>query len=139
MSSKYLRLVKDYEVAVNIHRKFPNKRNKVAIGRKLNAVLEQVKQGGLIIMTKQQFDELYLGKAVHCDTEEKANKFLELAHGFGYKWRNGISLLEENCYHYYQEKTCYLVNGYGFEYCDKYYYIEEDYEVVKFKQQKEEL
>jgi len=47
MTKKYLRLVKDYEVAVNIHRKFPNKRNKDAIGRKLNAVLEQSKKEDL--------------------------------------------------------------------------------------------
>jgi len=34
-------------------------------------------------MTKEQFDELYLGRAVHCDTEEKAIEFLSLAHEFG--------------------------------------------------------
>ena len=56
-------------------------------------------------MTKQQFDDLYLGKAVHCDTEEKANKFLVLAHGVGYKWCNGESLLEYNYYQSHLEKN----------------------------------
>ena len=39
-------------------------------------------------MTKQEFESLYLNKAVHCDTEEKANEFLALADSFGYKWFN---------------------------------------------------
>ena len=88
-------------------------------------------------MTKQQFDDLYLGKAVHCDTEEKANDFLKLAHGFGWKWRSGRSLLEKNNYDYEQEETCYLVGRDGFEYSAKSFYIEESYEVVEFKQEKE--
>ena len=61
-------------------------------------------------MTKQQFDDLYLGKAVHCNTEEKANTFLELAHSVGYKWSSGRSLLEYNYYSEYREKTCYVVS-----------------------------
>ncbi len=88
-------------------------------------------------MTKKQFDDLYLGKAVHCDTEEKANEFLKLAHGVGYKWCNGESLLEDNYYQNDLEKTCYLVGSEGFEYSPEYFYIEEGYEVVEFKQEKE--
>ena len=30
-------------------------------------------------MTIEEFEELYLGKAVHCDTKEKTNEFLALA------------------------------------------------------------
>lgn len=88
-------------------------------------------------MTKQEFDDLYLGKVVHCDTEEKANEFLKLAHWFGYKWFSGRSLLDRNYYFEYQEETCYLVGGFGFEYCAKSFYMEEGYEIVEFKQEKE--
>ena len=40
-------------------------------------------------MTEQEFRNKYVGKAVHCDTEEKAKELLKLAHGFGWKWNNG--------------------------------------------------
>lgn len=86
-------------------------------------------------MTKQQFDDLYLDKAVHCDTEEKANEFLKLAHRFGWEWLSRRSLLEINNYYRFQEKTCYLVGRDGFKYCDKDFYIENGYEVVEFKQE----
>ena len=70
-------------------------------------------------MTKQ-FDDLYLGKAVHCDTKEKANKFLELAHGVGYSWGRGNfrSLLDFNyLMNNIPKKTCYKVGiEVGFEY-----------------------
>lgn len=84
-------------------------------------------------MTKQQFDDLYLGKAVHCDTKEKANKFLELAHGVGYSWGNFRSLLDFNYYYEYKEETCYKVNGYGFSYADVEFYKEDCITIVKFE------
>ena len=86
-------------------------------------------------MTKQQFDDLYLGKAVHCDTEEKANKFLKLAHGFGYHWRDGESLLHQNYYYDCQEETSYLVDDdYGFSYDDLKLYKNRGYTIVEFEQ-----
>ena len=84
-------------------------------------------------MTKQQFDDLYLGKAVHCDTEEKANEFLALAHSFGYKWCSGESLLDFIYYYEYQKETAFLVDNVdGFEFSHKDYYIEGGYTIVKF-------
>ena len=43
-------------------------------------------------MTEQEFMNKYVGKAVHCDTEEKAKELLKLAHGFGWKWPMADSL-----------------------------------------------
>lgn len=45
-------------------------------------------------MNREEFDKLYLGKAVHCDTEEKANEFLALADSVEYKWIWGESLIK---------------------------------------------
>ena len=88
-------------------------------------------------MTKQEFNDLYLGKAVHCDTEEKANEFLKLAHGFGYKWYSRESLLEINNYYRFQEKTCYNVNPYGITYDPCAFFNVEGTTIVEFKQEKE--
>ena len=60
-------------------------------------------------MTKEQFHELYLGKAVHCDTEEKAKEFLSLAHGFGYKWRSGTFLIYTPRWSQHMEETTYVL------------------------------
>ena len=62
-------------------------------------------------MTKQEFDLKYrVNKAIHCDTEEKANKFLELAHSVGYRWANHKSLLDLNYYHNHRKNTCYTLD-----------------------------
>ena len=47
-------------------------------------------------MTREEFNKLYLGKAVHCDTEEKADEFLALADSVGYRWFSGRSLIGNN-------------------------------------------
>ena len=95
-------------------------------------------------MTKQQFDDLYLGKAVHCDTEEKANKFLELAHGVGYKWSSGMSLLEatnrwsnNKKYTYYTIEKSWLSGVIGLMYGDLRIVNGKERPIVKFKLEKE--
>lgn len=60
-------------------------------------------------MTKKEFDAVYLGKAVHCDTEEKALEFLALADSFSYRWKRGNSLIEKSYWDVYEEKTHYFV------------------------------
>lgn len=62
-------------------------------------------------MTKEQFDKVYFGKAVHCDTEEKAKEFLELADSVGYKWVSGSSLIEGNLWEVYKEETYYRASN----------------------------
>ncbi len=49
----------------------------------------------------------YIGKAIHCDTEEKANKLLAYLDGQGYKWRAGNSLLAINYWGTNRENTYY--------------------------------
>ena len=84
-------------------------------------------------MTKKQFDDLYLGKAVHCDTEEKANEFLKLAHGFGYKWVTDGNLLDYSHWDREKEDTCYNANDYGFSYAGVDTYKKSGYTIVKFE------
>ena len=45
--------------------------------------------------------------AIHCDTEEKANKLLKAFDKLGKKWRRGDSYLKYNFYETYKEKICY--------------------------------
>ena len=57
------------------------------------------------------FDELkYENIAVHCDTKEKANKFLKALHDNGFKC--GLTkekLIQNNIYEEHKDKTCYSV------------------------------
>ena len=84
-------------------------------------------------MTREEFDKLYLGKAVHCDTEEKANEFLALADSVGYRWIGGKSLIEENFWEVYKEETCYEVKKGGFMYRDVDYFKNDNYEIIKYQ------
>ena len=86
-------------------------------------------------MNREQFDKLYLGKAVHCDTEEKANEFLALADSVGYKWSSGTSLREENCWELYKEETCYSVEEGGFMFSHTSYFIRGIYRVIEYQLQ----
>lgn len=86
-------------------------------------------------MTREEFDKLYLDKVVHCDTEEKANEFLALADSVGYKWSSGTSLIEENCWAFYKEYTCYEVQKWGLVYCDTRHYIRHGYQIIEYQLQ----
>jgi len=66
-------------------------------------------------MTKEEFIKKYEGKAVHCDTEEKANEFLKLADSLGFKWNGGNSLIEYNNWDWYKSTTCYILGFSGKE------------------------
>ena len=72
--------------------------------------------------------ELTERTAIHCPTEELANKVLGIADKMGYKWANTLSLLDHNNYHKYKEKTCYrIVKG---EYCYLEYFEQENYTII---------
>ena len=86
-------------------------------------------------MTREEFDKLYLDKAVHCDTEEKANHFLALADSVGYKWLSGRSLIEENMWETYEEETCYLVIKDEFMFCSIDFYKIECIEIIEYQPQ----
>lgn len=45
--------------------------------------------------------------AIHCDTEEKANKLLKEFDKMGQKWANGDDYTKFNCWKTCEENTCY--------------------------------
>lgn len=88
------------------------------------------------IMTREEFDKLYLDKVVHCDTEEKANKFLALADSVGYKWAHGFSLVRDNRWKLYNKETCYRVQKQGLLYATIRHYISHGgYRIIKYEPQ----
>ena len=87
-------------------------------------------------MTREEFDKLYLGKVVHCDTEEKANEFLALADSVGYKWVSGESLMKEfHSWETYEEKTCYHITKDGMLYAYTDHYIGNDHQIIEYQPQ----
>ena len=72
--------------------------------------------------------ELTENTAIHCPTEELANKVLKIGDKLGYKWCSGYSLLHHNRYKQYKEKTCYrLEKG---EYCNFDYFKNKNYTII---------
>ena len=68
--------------------------------------------------------------AVHCKTQREANKFFEIMYYKNIiKERDGI-----NCWYVYEENTCYIFDKYkyGWEYCYKKYYEDNDYIILEF-------
>ncbi|NCC55928.1 MAG: hypothetical protein EOM11_10725, partial [Erysipelotrichia bacterium] len=81
-------------------------------------------------MTKEEFDRLYLGKAVHCDTEEKANHFLALADSFGYKWITKIGLINYSQWKTYKKETCYELTKRGFVFANVEFFKDTNYQII---------
>lgn len=52
----------------------------------------------------------YEGKAVWCKTEELANEFLSKVHEAGYKWIDGVSLLDKSNWEVCEGDTCYYID-----------------------------
>lgn len=87
-------------------------------------------------MNKKMFDWMYVGEnlVVNCKTRELTREFLNLAHDFGYRWKNsdeyggkyGYSL-----YNDYKDKTCHSL--YKGEYADLDFYIRQGRKIVEFK------
>lgn len=88
-------------------------------------------------MTREEFDKLfdklYLDRAVHCDTEEKANEFLALADSVGYKWVDGKSLIEENFWEEFKKETCYEIKKGGFMYGEVDFYKKNNYQIIEYQ------
>ena len=68
--------------------------------------------------------------AIHCNTEEKANKLLTLFDKMGKKWCSRESYLEINRWDRYKENTCYS-NTHG--YCYINFFKKNGYKVYEFK------
>lgn len=86
-------------------------------------------------MTREEFNKLYLGKAVHCDTEEKANEFLALADSVGYEWVTKMWLVGNSQWERYKEETCYEVARMGFLLGDVKFYKDKNYEIIEYQSQ----
>lgn len=65
--------------------------------------------------------------AIHCNTEEKANKLLTILNKLGKKWVSGKSYLEDNYWRFDTTETCYGLDGsYGIsKWYDNVYEFEE--------------
>ena len=94
-------------------------------------------------MTKEQFDSLYYGKAVHCDTEEKAKEFLALAESFGYKWFKEESATKYTKWQIFKDDTHYFVkefwHGINIEHGPSDYFLKYDIDCVEFIPQSQKL
>ena len=91
-------------------------------------------------MTEQEFRNKYVGKAVHCNTEEKAKELLKLADCFGWKWNGGHSLIEETFWRFYEEEACYRIGN------DKrilrsglHFYKSQGWEIVEFESEEKKV
>lgn len=74
---------------------------------------------GIDINAEQQKHKITLSEfwskkklmAIHCNTEEKANKLLKAFDKLGKKWCGGGSYISYNNYKNYKDRTCYSNNG----------------------------
>lgn len=83
-------------------------------------------------MTRYEFNKIYFGKAVHCDTEERANHFLALADSVGYRWVNNKELINYNQWERYKEETCYEVTEYGLMYDNTELFKQTKHEIIEY-------
>ena len=91
-------------------------------------------------MTEQEFMNKYVGKAVRCDTEEKAKELLKLADGFGWKWHSGDDLIKNTYWRFMGEKSCYefdLNKTTGWS--DVSFYKSKGYEIVEFENEEKKV
>lgn len=85
-------------------------------------------------MTEQEFRNKYVGKAVHCDTEEKAKELLKLVEIFGW------SPFGDTNWHIHEKDTCYRI-GYDKTtgYSSSAFYEAQGWEVVKFESKEKKV
>ncbi len=68
--------------------------------------------------------------AIHCNTEEKANKLLTAFDKLGKKWLYGNSYLESNYWEYNKKNTCYNNSN---QYADIHWYKHNNYKIYEFE------
>ena len=94
-------------------------------------------------MTKEQFDSLYYGKAVHCDTYEKAKEFLALADSVGYEWTKGVKATEFTNWRIFKDDTHYFLgffwDGIYIECGRGGYYLKQGIDCIEFIPQSQKL
>lgn len=72
--------------------------------------------------------------AVHCDTEEKAKKFLQECENRGLEWIDGDSPMTNisNIWHINMEYTCYAIKNYVITYENVEYFKIVRYELIEY-------
>lgn len=94
-------------------------------------------------MTKEVFDSLYLGRAIHCDTEEKAKEFLVLADSVGYRWFGDVRATEFTKWEKFKDDTHYFIKsfweGIYIECGDSDYYSKYNIDCIEFIPQSQKL
>lgn len=91
-------------------------------------------------MTKEQFENKYVGKAVHCDTEEKAKEFLALALKYGWSVFRNEEIIEITRWNTYKENTCYRIEyDKKMGYCNLDFYKLRDWEIVEFESEENKM
>jgi len=83
-------------------------------------------------MTREEFEKLYYSKAIHCNTEEKANHFLALADSLGYRWVDALELINHNLWEEYKKETCYELTKRGFMFADLKFFKRENYQIIEY-------
>ena len=81
-------------------------------------------------ITLSEFWNSKYAMAIHCNTEEKARKLLNVFDKMGKKWRGGYSYLDEFYYDIYHQYTCFSNNG---EYCYYEWYNDNGYTIYEFE------
>lgn len=84
-------------------------------------------------MNKIKLSEFWNSKeklAIHCKTEEQANKLLTAFDKMGERWASGSSYLKVNCWNGYEEDTCYSNNN---RYTFINFYKENNYKIYEFE------
>lgn len=81
-------------------------------------------------ITLKEFFESKEKLAIHCDTEEKANKLLKEFDKLGKKWWAGESYLEFNNFNMHKHKTCYSNDG---AYDEIEFYKDENYKIYSLE------
>src|SRR5690554_3396558 len=65
---------------------------------------------------------------IHCETEEEAERILDMAHELGYKWWTGENYENNTEWDIYKSKMCYdLLEG---SYSDCYYFKNKNYSII---------
>jgi hypothetical protein len=74
--------------------------------------------------------------AVHCNTEGKAQRFLELLEeNSNIKWASGTMPTNFNPFDCYKENTCFeIVDGRAMCYCELPYFEDKNFEIVTFEE-----
>lgn len=109
---------------------FKSRKDKQQVKKIIKEIEERLKNMKNNKITLEEFWNSKEKLAIHCDTEEKANKLLKAFDKLGKKWTSGDSYLAWNCWKGYEKYTCYS-NDNGYALIN--WYKENDYKIYEFE------